>query len=133
MLWMRMEAADVADLEAYRNALDVLKGFPISTDPLDQHFADITPNLVQRATLRIAAAVAANETPAQADVDLVNAEGSPTPAYGINIADEWPIASEGGQSLTPSQMLHLVPFPVNSTTFDFDTTNGEWVVQIAWP
>jgi hypothetical protein len=133
MLWMRMEAADVADLETYRNALDVLKGFPISEDPYDQHFADITPNLVQRATLRIAAAVAANETPAQADVDLINADGAPTPAYGINIADEWPIASEGNQSLTPSQLQHRVPFPVNSTTFSFDTTNGEWVVQTVNP
>jgi hypothetical protein len=133
MLWMRMEAADVADLEAYRNALDVLKGFPISEDQYDQHFADITPNLVQRAALRIAAAVAAQQEPAQADVDLVTAPGSPTPAYGINIADEWPIASEGNQSLTPLQLQHRVPFPANSTTFDFDTTNGEWVVQTINP
>ena len=137
MLWLRMPAENngFAALETYRNALDALKGFPLpgSSDPFDLHFGDIVPNQIMLANARIAAAVAANEEPLVRDVELVTAPGAPGEAWGLNIADEWPLASDPTQTPTPLQLIGTLPFPVGSTTFDFDTTLSEWVVQTVGP
>jgi len=132
--WMKMTVANgaPATLATYRDAIDVLRGYPMSPDPYDQHFADLVPNRVIGANARIAAAVAANQSPAQADVDLVTTPGMEE-AWAINIDDSLPLASDPNVSLTPTEMQHMVPFPLAATFFNFDTTLVEWVEQTVGP
>ncbi len=108
MLYARFTTAAAA--LAYRNALDAAWGFPISEDPLDQHFADVVPNV----------AAAANPS----------AEGA---AWGLDISCAFQLASDPTQTLLALEMTAIVPFPEGATTFDWDTTNAEWVVQTTGP
>lgn len=134
MLWMKMTVANGAPaaLAAYQHELDLLRGYPVPDDEYGAHFADLVPNRVIGANARIAAAELANEEPDQADVALVTTPGMEE-AWGLNIADSLPLASDPNTSLTPTEMQDLVPFPALATFFDFDTSLVEWVEQTVGP
>lgn len=135
MLRLRITAANggPAALTTYRDAIDLLRGFPIPNDPFGQHFADVEENVVARAKRRVNLALAASATPDPTDVHWAADPLNTGEAWCLDIADAWPLASDPSQMLTPTQMQHLQAFPAGAVPFDWDTSDPEWTIQIIGP
>jgi hypothetical protein len=111
MLYARftIAAGGLAAATSYRNALDAQYGYPISPDPFDQHFADISANRPAFAT----------------------PQGEQAWAFDISMA--LPLASNPTVQKTPMQLVDVVPLPSGATTFDWSTHDPEWTEQRTGP